>query len=159
VPDREVSASYLRKSFHELRGEFSKCYSRWSRSGQNDPENFPDFASCGEDGYLNPVGERCCLLAAALKIETPDECKELLNLTVRLCDSGAESDLDGDGLIKYTDMETGSSSQSSSQGRKRKHSLNANACEQSLADQVTDCLEPVLSMFKSTMESSKTPPA
>jgi hypothetical protein len=46
VPDRELSASYLRKSIHELRGEISKCYSRWSRSGQNDPENFPDFASC-----------------------------------------------------------------------------------------------------------------
>jgi hypothetical protein len=26
VPDREVSASHLRKTFHELRGEFSKCF-------------------------------------------------------------------------------------------------------------------------------------
>jgi hypothetical protein len=94
-------------------------------------------------------------LAAALRIGTPDECKELLNFTVRLCDSGAESDLDGNGWIKYSDMASGSSSQ----GRKRKHSSNANASEQSLADQVTDCLEPVLSMFKSTMESSQTPPA
>jgi hypothetical protein len=116
VPDREVSASYLRKSFQELRGDFSKCYSRWSRSGQNDPEIFPDFASCGEDGYLNSVGERCCILAAALTIGTLDECKELSNFTVRLCDSGVESDLDGNGRIKYSDMAFGSSSQ----GRKRK---------------------------------------
>jgi hypothetical protein len=155
VPDREMTASHLRKTFYELRGEFSKCYSRWSRSGQNDPENFSDFASCDDDGYLNSVGERCCILAAALKLGTPDECKELLNFTVRLCDSGAETDLDGNGWICYSDIASGSSSQR----RKRKYSSGANSSEQSLAEQVTDCLQPVLSMFKSTMESSQTPPA
>jgi hypothetical protein len=41
----------------------------------------------------------------------------------------------------------------------KKTPSNANSSEQSITDQVTDCLQPVLSMFKSTMESSRTPPA
>jgi hypothetical protein len=68
LPEREVTAAQLRKWFYDVRGEFSKCYSRWSRSGQNDPENFQEFAPICPDGHLSAVGERCCILAAAFQI-------------------------------------------------------------------------------------------
>jgi hypothetical protein len=77
----------------------------------------------------------------------PEESKDLLNFTVRLCESGAETDLDGKGLISYSDA-----SRQSSRNRKRKQpSLDEAFNEKSLAEKVSDCLHPVLSVLKSSM--------
>jgi hypothetical protein len=145
-----VTAPQLRKCFYDMRGEFSKCYSRWSRSGQNKAENFPDFCTFGRDGYLTAVGERCCILASAFEVGTSTENTDLLNFTVRLCEYGAETDLDGNGWFPTSDKASGVSSQR----RKRKHSsLGEASSDQTLGDQGSDCLRPVLSLLKSSMES------
>jgi hypothetical protein len=150
VPEREMSASQLGKTFYDMRGQFSKCYRMWSRSGQNDPDNFPDFCAIGPDGYLTAVGERCCILAAALNVGKPNENTDLLTFTVRICEAGIETDLDGKGIVPRIENVSGHSSL----GRKRKlSSLGANSSEPSLADQVSDCLRPVFSMLRSTIES------
>jgi hypothetical protein len=151
IPEREVTAPQLRKCFYDMRGEFSKCYSRWSRSGQNEAENFPDFCAFGRDGYLTAVGERCCIMAAAFEVGTSTENTDLLNFTVRLCESGAETDLEGKGWFPVSDKASGVSSQK----RKRKHSsLGEESSDQTLADQVSACLRPVISLFKSSIESA-----
>jgi hypothetical protein len=149
VPERELSASQLRKIFSDMRGQFSKCYRMWSRSGQNDPENFPDFCAIGTDGYLTAVGERLCILAAALDVRTSNKNTDLLTFTVRLCEAGIETDLYGKGIVPRIENVSGYSSL----GRKRRlSSLGATFSEPSLENQVSDCLRPVFTMLRPTIE-------
>lgn len=66
------AAASLKAHFYEARSVFTDAVDKWMRSGQNDPDKFPDFLSKnGQNLYAN--SKRALILFVAARLGTPYE--------------------------------------------------------------------------------------
>ena len=56
------TATFLKDKFNDAKWSFTKCVTRWSASGQNDPDRFRHFLPLTSSGELNSLGKRIMVL-------------------------------------------------------------------------------------------------
>ena len=98
----------MKRQYTGIRSMFTTAYERWSRSGQNDPENFADFCDYNKEAQkLSAVDRKCMILFAVLGCGRSNEKTELLEFTLRtipkesMVDSGEQSmDFESSGSVR-----------------------------------------------------------
>ena len=77
------SGEVLKKHYRNIRAIFTKHYQNWSRSGQNDPDNFLQFTTPADSHGLAAVGKKKMYLFHILQCGTPEEDRNLIEVILR----------------------------------------------------------------------------
>lgn len=73
----------LRKQYGSMRSEFTKCFDKWKRSGQNNPSFELFCPNQPRSSELSTAGKKCLALFQILRCNRPDERTDLLDFTLR----------------------------------------------------------------------------
>jgi hypothetical protein len=87
IPSMRRDGLELKKRYQDCRASFAVSYSKWSRSGQNDPDSFESFVP-RHSGGISPLGKHLLVMGAALNIGRPDEVSDLLSFMLRTIPKG-----------------------------------------------------------------------
>jgi hypothetical protein len=90
----------LKFMFFKARGAFTSTYSKWSVSGQNDPEKFVDYLLIlPRSTEISVEGKKALVLFVSMRCGTPEEDTDILNFTKKTCPQG----------VGYDDLDTSES--------------------------------------------------
>ena len=77
------SGEKLKEHFCKLRSEFSEPLDRWQRSGQGDPDRFPEFLSTAR-GELTAKSKRLLLFFVVCRCGTPSVNTDFMNMASKV---------------------------------------------------------------------------
>lgn len=121
LPLCDRPASVLKQYFQEARSRFTDYTDKWSRSGQNNPDNFVNFLPRGGD-TLYAMSKRVFILFRAAKMGTSDQDTFFIDLTSKAITTGGyEEGLTSSRSI-VTEGEGGPVGSNSTGSRKRRRS-------------------------------------
>ena len=87
------SGTELRKLFNEVRSQFTMAYSRWTKSGQNDPSNFIEFCHQNKQtGNTSTAGKHYLVMFKTYRCGTNHEVSDVTTYNLRLMSTEMQVD-------------------------------------------------------------------
>lgn len=94
------TSTFLKDKFNNAKADFTKYVTRWSASGQNDPDRFRNFLPKLPNGELNALGKRMMVMFVCTRKGTPCEEAQFSNVCTKFIPEGAGCD-EGSRLGSY----------------------------------------------------------